>query len=126
MARDKKPASKIDRLLDELMEDGVDAEDLFGEDGLFKRMKKRMAERILEAELTDHSSDFDVRSAFVAFTSRPRCSTVEISYSKGGSPSSFRYVLCFAVDSWICFSISTKSLCVADKSISTSGSAVLT
>ena len=36
------------------MEDGVDAEDLFGEDGLLKRMKKRMAERILEAELTDH------------------------------------------------------------------------
>ena len=36
------------------MEDGVDAEDLFGEDGLLKRMKKRMAERILETELTDH------------------------------------------------------------------------
>ncbi len=34
MARDRKPPSKIDRLLDELMEDGVDAEDLFGEDGL--------------------------------------------------------------------------------------------
>lgn len=50
MARDKKPRSKIDRLLDELVEDGVDAEDLFGEDGLLKRM----AERILEAELTDH------------------------------------------------------------------------
>ena len=54
MARDRKPPGKIDRLLDELMEDGVDAEDLFGEDGLLKRMKKRMAERILEAELTDH------------------------------------------------------------------------
>ncbi len=54
MARDKKSPGKIDRLLDELMEDGVDAEDLFGEDGLLKRMKKRMAERILEAELTDH------------------------------------------------------------------------
>ena len=50
----EKPSSKIDRLLDELMEDGVDAEDLFGEDGLLKRMKKRMAERILETELTDH------------------------------------------------------------------------
>ncbi len=34
MARDKKSPGKIDRLLDELMEDGVDAEDLFGEDGL--------------------------------------------------------------------------------------------
>ena len=31
------------------MEDWLDAEDLFGEDGLLKRMKKRMAERILEA-----------------------------------------------------------------------------
>ena len=50
----ERPPSKIDRLLDELMEDGVDAEDLFGEDGLLKRMKKRMAERILEAELTEH------------------------------------------------------------------------
>ena len=50
MARDKGTPSKIDRLLDELMEDGVDAEDLFGEDSLLKRM----AERILEAELTDH------------------------------------------------------------------------
>ena len=36
------------------MKDGVDIEDLFGEDGLLKRMKKRMAERILEAELTYH------------------------------------------------------------------------
>ena len=36
------------------MEDGVDVEDLFGEDGPLKRMKKRTAERILEAELTDH------------------------------------------------------------------------
>ncbi|MCY3555436.1 MAG: hypothetical protein OXH56_08965 [Gemmatimonadetes bacterium] len=43
------------------MEDGVDAEDLFSEDGQFKRIKKRMAERILEAELADHSSDFGVR-----------------------------------------------------------------
>ena len=30
MARERKNPSKIDRLLDELMEDGVDAEDLFG------------------------------------------------------------------------------------------------
>ena len=53
MARERKPPGKIDRLLDELMEDGVDAEDLFGEDGLLKRMKKRMAERIWKP-LTDH------------------------------------------------------------------------
>ena len=54
MVRDKKSAGKVDRLLDELMEDGVNAEDLIGEDGLLKRMKKRMAERILEAEFTYH------------------------------------------------------------------------
>ena len=36
------------------MEDGVDTDDLFGGDGLLRRLKKRMAERILEAELTDH------------------------------------------------------------------------
>ena len=34
MASDKKSPGMIDCLLDELMEDGVDAEDLFGEDGL--------------------------------------------------------------------------------------------
>ena len=32
----------------------MDSKDLFGEDGLLKRMKKRMAERILKAEFTDH------------------------------------------------------------------------
>ena len=31
------------------MEDGVGAEDLFGEDGLLKRMKKRMDEQLQEA-----------------------------------------------------------------------------
>ena len=36
------------------MEDEVDAEDLFGEDGLRKHMRKRMAKRILDAEFTDH------------------------------------------------------------------------
>ena len=36
------------------MEDGMDADNLFGEDGLLKRMKKRMTEWILETELTDH------------------------------------------------------------------------
>ena len=54
MTGDKKPPSKIDRLLDELIEGGVDAENLFGEDGLFMRMNKRMAEWVLEAEFTDH------------------------------------------------------------------------
>lgn len=55
MARQRKQEpSKIDQLMDALLEDGVDADDLFGEDGLLKQLKKRMAERILEAEMTDH------------------------------------------------------------------------
>ena len=44
----------------------------------------------------------------------------------GDSPSSFRNTLCFAVDFRICFSMSTNFLCVTDRSIATSGSAVLT
>ena len=63
MARDKKSPGKIDRLLDELMEDRADSDDLFGEDGLLKRMKKRMAERILEADLTDHIGYESMRQA---------------------------------------------------------------
>ena len=51
--REKAP-SKSDRILDELMEDIVDSDDLFGEDGLLKLLKKRMAKRFLEAEMTDH------------------------------------------------------------------------
>lgn len=54
MAKRKPEPSKIDQLLGELMEDGADAEDLFGQNGLTNQLKKRMAERILEAELTDH------------------------------------------------------------------------
>ena len=34
------------------MVDGVNAEDLFGEDCLLKYMKKRMTEQILETEFT--------------------------------------------------------------------------
>ena len=44
----------------------------------------------------------------------------------GDNPSSFRNSLCFAVDSRISFSISTNCLCVADRSICGSDSAVLT
>ena len=54
MARRKQEPSKMDVLIDELLKDGVDAEDLFGQDGLLKQLKKRMAERILDTELTDH------------------------------------------------------------------------
>ncbi len=44
----------------------------------------------------------------------------------GDSPSAFRNALCLTVDPRICCSILTNSSCVVDKSISTSGSAVLT
>jgi putative transposase len=54
MARRKQEPSKMDVLIDELLKDGIDAEDRFGEDGLLKQLRKRMAERILETELTDH------------------------------------------------------------------------
>ncbi len=54
MAKERTLPRKFDSLLDERMEDRVDAEDLFGEDGLLKRMKKFMTERILEAEITDN------------------------------------------------------------------------
>ena len=54
MARRKQEPSKKDVLIDELLKDGADADDLFGPDGLLKQLKKRMAERILDTELTDH------------------------------------------------------------------------
>lgn len=48
------PASKIDCLLDELMEGEVEAEDLIGEYSLLRRKKKYMIEPNLESEMTDH------------------------------------------------------------------------
>ena len=38
MARRKQEPSKMDVLIDELLKDGVDAEDLFGQDGLLKQL----------------------------------------------------------------------------------------
>ena len=43
-----------DKLLDELMKDYKNPEDLFGEDGILKKLTKRMIERAMEAELTAH------------------------------------------------------------------------
>ena len=54
MAKRKQEPSKIDRVIDALLEDGADADDLFGQDGLLKQLTKKMAERMLEAEMTDH------------------------------------------------------------------------
>jgi transposase-like protein len=54
MAKRKQAPSKVDQLVDALLEDGADANDLFGQDGLLKQLTKKMAERMLEAEMTDH------------------------------------------------------------------------
>jgi putative transposase len=43
-----------DKLLDELLGGAKTAEELFGKDGLFKELKKRLMERLLEAEMTHH------------------------------------------------------------------------
>lgn len=54
MAKHKQDVSKIDQVIDALLEDGVDGDDLFGRDGLLKQLTKRMTERMLQAEMTDH------------------------------------------------------------------------
>ena len=41
-------------LLDELLSDYETPEDLLGDDGLFKQLKKALLERALGAELSDH------------------------------------------------------------------------
>ena len=46
--------SNQDALIDELLQDGHDAKDILGKDGLLKQLTKRLVERTLEAELTDH------------------------------------------------------------------------
>jgi putative transposase len=51
MARKK---SKQDALIDELLEEVEDPKDILGKNGLLKQLTKRLVERTLEAELTDH------------------------------------------------------------------------
>ena len=51
MARKK---SKQDALIDELLEDVEDPKDILGKNGLLKQLTKRLVERTLEAELTEH------------------------------------------------------------------------
>lgn len=41
-------------LLDQLLEGVENAEDLFGQEGLLKQLSKRLIERMLEAEMTEH------------------------------------------------------------------------
>jgi putative transposase len=51
MARAK---SKQDALIDELLQDCKDPKDILGQNGLLKQLTKRLIERALQAELTDH------------------------------------------------------------------------
>ena len=46
--------SKQDTLIDELLEDVSDPKDILGKNGLLKQLTKRLVERTLEAELSDH------------------------------------------------------------------------
>ena len=52
MARREK--SKQDTLIDELLQDCHDPKDILGQNGLLKQLSKRLIERALQGELTDH------------------------------------------------------------------------
>ena len=52
MARREK--SKQDTLIDELLQDCHDPKDILGKNGLLKQLSKRLIERALQGELTDH------------------------------------------------------------------------
>ena len=43
-----------DEIIDELLGSAKTSEDLFGKDGLLKNLSKRLMERLLEAEMTNH------------------------------------------------------------------------
>jgi len=46
--------TKIDTLIDELLIDCKDPKDVLGKHGLLKELTKRVVERVVEAELTEH------------------------------------------------------------------------
>ena len=54
MARTKKEPNRVNDLLDELLEDCHSPEDILGESGLMKQIKKRLVERVLAGELNHH------------------------------------------------------------------------
>ena len=54
MSRKKKETNRVDDLLDELLEDCQSPEDILGEGGLMKQLKKRLVERALAGELNSH------------------------------------------------------------------------
>ena len=54
MVRKKKEPNRVDDLLDELLEDCHSPEDILGEAGLMKQIKKRLVERASSGELNHH------------------------------------------------------------------------
>ncbi|NJO76795.1 MAG: IS256 family transposase [Leptolyngbyaceae cyanobacterium RM1_406_9] len=50
----KKVVSKVDQLLDELIESDHSPEAILGEGGLLKQLSKRLVERVLQSELSHH------------------------------------------------------------------------
>jgi len=54
MTRAKTRSSKTDVRLDEILEGCQSPEDIFGKHGLVKQLTKRLVERALRAELTEH------------------------------------------------------------------------
>ena len=52
MPRKKKETTRVDELLDELLEDNLSPEAILGETGLLKQLSQRLVERALAAELT--------------------------------------------------------------------------
>lgn len=54
MPRRRIEKTRADELLDELLEDYQGPEAILGKDGLLKQLSKRLVERALQAELTDH------------------------------------------------------------------------
>ena len=54
MARKKKEPNRVNDLLDELLEGCESPEDILGESGLMKQIKKRLVERVLAGELNHH------------------------------------------------------------------------
>ena len=54
MAKPQKSVSKVDQLIDELLEDCHCPEDIIGQSGLLNQLSKRLIERSLAGELTHH------------------------------------------------------------------------
>jgi hypothetical protein len=82
--------------------------------------RRRTTERVRSEPCVARAEGFNCREC------RRVASIYLLDAGSGASPSSFKNALCFAVDSWTCFSISTNSLWVADISIATPCLAVLT